>query len=136
MVKVGVAEPLMPLPSLRLVNVLPLSVETCHCTLSGPVPPLSAMVKDSAAVWPTVAVTFCGCVVMLGAAADRQGGGVAGDGQVIGIRDDRPVLRPRAGRGKVADGQASAVVAPLMPEPSLTVGEGVAIVCGDLPLHT
>ena len=47
-VKVGVVEPVMPGPSLRLVNVLPLSVETCHCTLSGPLPPLSAMVKDSA----------------------------------------------------------------------------------------
>src|SRR6266851_5229055 len=67
-VKVVVVAPAIPLPLLRLVNVMPLSVEICHCTVSGPVPPLSAMGKDLEMDWPTVAVAFCGCVVIDGAA--------------------------------------------------------------------
>src|SRR6267378_3532964 len=67
-VKVGVVLPATPGPSLRLVKVTPLSVEICQCTASGVVPLLSAMVKETEADWPTVAVAFCGCVVIEGAA--------------------------------------------------------------------
>ena len=67
-VKVVVLAPATPLPLLRLVNVTPLFVETCHCTVSGAVPSLSVMVKNSKLVWPTVAVAFCACVVIEGAA--------------------------------------------------------------------
>src|SRR2546421_684196 len=67
-VKVVLVAPATPLPLLRLVKVTPLSVETCHCTASGVVPPLSAMVKDSEAAWPRVAVALWGCVVIEGAA--------------------------------------------------------------------
>ena len=44
-VKVVLVAPATPLPLLRLVNVVPLSVEICHWTASGVVP-LSAMVKN------------------------------------------------------------------------------------------
>src|SRR5216683_8405554 len=66
-VKVVRVAPATPLPLLRLVNETPLFVEICHCTVSGVLPPLSAMVKKSDAVWPTVAVAFCGCAVIDGA---------------------------------------------------------------------
>src|SRR5438105_4465622 len=67
-VKVVVVAPATPLPLLRLANETPLFVEICHCTVSGVVPPPSALVKDSEADWPTVAVALCGCVVIEGAA--------------------------------------------------------------------
>src|SRR5260370_150496 len=57
-----------PLPLRRLLKLAPWSVEICHCTASGMLPPLAAMEKEAAAVWPTVAVTFCGCAMIEGAA--------------------------------------------------------------------
>ena len=48
-VNVSVLAPAIPLPSLRLLNVLPLSVEICHCTASDPVPPVPATLKLSEA---------------------------------------------------------------------------------------
>jgi hypothetical protein len=46
-----------------LLNVPPLFVLTCHCTV-GVGEPVAAAVK--VAVWPTVAVWFAGCVVIVG----------------------------------------------------------------------
>src|SRR5438445_10065448 len=67
-VKVAVLVPATAGPSLRLVNVTPLSVEICHCTASAAVPPLLAMVKLCKAVWPIVAAALCGWIAIEGAA--------------------------------------------------------------------
>src|SRR5258708_3607999 len=68
MVKVVLVAPATSLPLRRLVKLAPWSVEICHRTASGVLPPLAAMVKEVAAVWPTVAVAFCGCAMIEGAA--------------------------------------------------------------------
>src|SRR5205807_273189 len=68
MVRLVPVAPATPLPLRRLVKLAPRSVEICHCTVSGVVPPLVAMLKDVGAVWPTVAVEFCGSVLTAGAA--------------------------------------------------------------------
>src|SRR5438874_1955631 len=47
-----------------LLNVLPPSVLTCHCTVGVGVPPAAAV---KVAVWPAVTVVFAGCVVTAGA---------------------------------------------------------------------
>src|SRR5438552_2537481 len=67
-VKVVLVAAATPLPLRRLVKLAPPSVEICHCTVSSVVPPLVAMLKDIGAVWPTVAVEFCGSVLTAGAA--------------------------------------------------------------------
>ena len=46
MVNVGLVAPETLLLLLRLLNELPPFVETSHCTVNGPVPPLTATVKD------------------------------------------------------------------------------------------
>jgi hypothetical protein len=51
-----------------LLNVTPLSVLTCHCTV-GVGEPVAAAVK--ATVWPAVTVWLAGCVVIVGYATSR-----------------------------------------------------------------
>src|SRR5262249_49979842 len=63
-VKVVVAAPATPPPSLRFLNERPLSVEICHWYDKGALPPRAATVRDTEAVWPTVAVASAGSVVI------------------------------------------------------------------------
>src|SRR5437899_3145743 len=52
-----------------LLNVTPLSVLTCHCTV-GVGEPVAAAVK--VAVWPVVTVWFAGCMVIVGVGVETS----------------------------------------------------------------
>jgi hypothetical protein len=54
---------------LRLLNVTPPSVLTCHCTVGAGEPVAPAV---NAAVWPAVTVWLVGCVVIVGGAGANK----------------------------------------------------------------
>src|SRR6266851_1592809 len=117
-VKVVLVAPATPLPLLRLVNETPLFVEICHCTVSGVLPPPSAMVKDADAVWPTVAVAFCGCVVIEGAPLTVSVAAVLVVVTALASVTTTWYSVPDAGRELLLM-VSMPVVAPLIPEPLL-----------------
>ncbi len=118
-VKVVVVAPATPLPLLRLVNVVPLSVEICHWTASGVVP-LSAMVKDAKAAWPTVAMALCGCIVIEGPAVMVRVAAVLVTVTPLASVTTTLYSVPDAG-SELLPMVSVAVVAPLIPEPLLTL---------------
>jgi hypothetical protein len=54
----------LPASVVSLLQVLPPSVDTCHCTVGAGLPEAAAV---NVAVWPTGAVALAGCVVTAGA---------------------------------------------------------------------
>src|SRR5437588_520732 len=119
MVKVVLVAPATPLPLRRLVKLAPWSVEICHCTVSGVVPPLAAMVKDEGAVWPTVAVGFCGSLLIAGAALMVKVAATLVTATPLASVTTTLYSVPDAGK-ELLPMVSVAVVAPLVPEPLLT----------------
>ena len=93
----------------------PLSVEICHCTANGVVPPVAATPKDAAAVWPTVAIPLCGCMVIEGAALMVKVAAVLVTATPLASVTTTSYSVPDAGRELLAMVRV-AVAAPLIPE--------------------